>query len=61
MGRGISDRSLSKKKDDFVKEAPAYCHSAASLTLYINQKRGGKAKTPNFDILKCFVKFCKVL
>ena len=48
---------ICKKNDDSVKEAPAYCRS------FLDGLNGlkGRAKTPYFYVLKCFVMICNVL
>ena len=48
---------ISLKNDDSVKEAPAYCRSFLDG---LNRLKG-RPKTLYFNVLKCFVTFCKVL
>ena len=48
-----------KKNDDSVKEAPAYCRSFLDGLYKTNGV--GEGQIPFFDVLLCFVGFCKVL
>ena len=51
--------SLKGKNDDSVKEAPAYCRSFLDGLYKANGV--GEGQIPFFDVLLCFVGFCKVL